>query len=163
MRGLLVIVLLLVPIGWTVLYGLGEIHHPLGPTDAEKKYEVTFARPGDECSRRALNLDTMTGDVLRCGLTPAPLTDDDREDALPGFSGPQYEEVIALSTKLGADGLSATDQRAIQRRVYEIAGVPPLHEGPRPGWLLAGIAAAVALAAVAAWRMLGRPLSGGRR
>ncbi|RVX43335.1 hypothetical protein EDD27_6016 [Nonomuraea polychroma] len=104
------------------------------------RYAVQFGNPGDDCNWRApLHIDIKDGARTYCGrrgAAPPPWrqsVDTTTFKGFKGFTDGQRKEVLTLSSQLGSDGLSETEQQQIQNRVDEIAAtvsVPPVNEFP---------------------------------
>lgn len=96
--------------------------------DVDDSYRVGFAREGDSCNRYLrVYLDTDTGEPLDCTsfeeLAFASV-------AFSGFTSEQNAEIASLAKRLGAGGLTETEQRRIQDRVDAIAATVPAQSRP---------------------------------
>lgn len=103
--------------GSNVLVGIAEQHA------ANHTYVVDFRHSGDDCGPGAVTLDVTDGEPLSC--EPANLHPISVQVDFPGFPDARNEEIAGLAHRLGRDGLSASEQRRIQRRVDQIAATVP--------------------------------------
>jgi len=130
-----------VALGYLALFALGIPNAIAGFGDqgvANHTYRVELQHSHDDCHPQGLHLDLDNGQLLQCTPYGGP-TYATRPD-LPGFTGAQNDEILALSMKLGAGGLTVAEGHQIQDRIDQIvATVPPVHHswfwGARRGWL----------------------------
>lgn len=124
---------LLAGIGCLVLLVAGGAFAAMGVGEQraiDRSYTVRFAVPETGCGVGVLlTLNVEDGKILRCTMG---------YDGLPGFTDEQDEAVLALARELGAGGLSAADQQAIQARVDSFAARVPRAERPYGDQLVAG-------------------------
>jgi hypothetical protein len=130
-------------------------------SDVQDEYRIEFGKVGDTCNRYlGVHIDTATGDAVACRTGDFPAG---AGVAFPGFTTEQTHEIVALSARLGADGLDEAEQRQVQARVDAIAATVPddrhgYHYTGLWGTGLALTGAAVIAAALAAFVALRRRL-----
>jgi len=97
-------------------------------------YKVGFKHPGDDCGNNELAVDLTDGAPLECSSIGVPSYGTPKVD-LPGFSDEQDDEVLQLSTQLGAGGFTAAEREQLQGKVDQIVASLPPERLPQRFWL----------------------------
>lgn len=101
-------------------------------SDGEDAYKVEFAKPEGSCGSTGsdLYINIEDGRPLGCVSSSVHLPVYDPSFYPTGFSSSQIQEVLQLSERLGAGGLSDADQEKIQNRMDAIAASLPADDRP---------------------------------